>query len=491
MPGQEHQERQRGAQHRHPDVVDRGRARGPRGKPAQADAQHAVEHRGERGQHPSCTTTAATNHTAIHGHERVAGHDRRGVPGDGERRAATDGQVRPAPAPYARSVAVIRRSGTRSSGPTWCCARRAAPGRSPAPGTRGRATSGAPLTADGEQRVGVQHLARRQRGLRERAAAPASAPRADAGAGTPASAARSRRRTPVQVWVVDQPSTHAIGSVAVCCGMRAAGRRRSSRTGAGPPVSSSRQPSPTAGRRRCPDTAKVLLTGKSFGPPSAGGGGAPAGQQERQAAQRAADRLARRHRRDQQRPAADQRERAAAADRRRAGVGGDQAVLGSGSSGWVCASGVRSSPRSDRERSAAHHVRQLEHDVRDERRRGTPRPRRSGRVEAEAEHVVVLDVQQAGDDLEQDAADEQQQRRAAPAPARASGPAASANSFGTTDHSLASTTGHEHHPEPDVQALGEPVEPRRRGRPVEPGQVQRRRRRPGSPARTAARTRCS
>ena len=31
---------------------------------------------------------------------------------------------------------------------------------------------------------------------------------------------------------------------------------------------------------------------------------------------------------------------------------------------------------------------------------------------------------------------------------------------------------HEHQPEPDVQALGEPVEPRRRGRPVEPGQVQ-------------------
>ena len=30
----------------------------------------------------------------------------------------------------------------------------------------------------------------------------------------------------------------------------------------------------------------------------------------------------------------------------------------------------------------------------------------------------------------------------------------------------------EHQPEPDVQALGEPVEPRRRGRPVEPGQVQ-------------------
>jgi hypothetical protein len=41
-----------------------------------------------------------------------------------------------------------------------------------------------------------------------------------------------------------------------------------------------------------------------------------------------------------------------------------------------------------------------------------PRPPVVGGVEAESEHVVVLDVEHAGDDLEQDAADEHEQRDA-------------------------------------------------------------------------------
>ena len=41
--------------------------------------------------------------------------------------------------------------------------------------------------------------------------------------------ARSRRRTPVQSWVVDQPSTQAIGSSALVCG-RASSSSRESRS---------------------------------------------------------------------------------------------------------------------------------------------------------------------------------------------------------------------------------------------------------------------
>ena len=76
--------------------------------------------------------------------------------------------------------------------------------------------------------------------------------------------ARSRSGTPVHVSVVDQPSTQAIGSRAVCCGI-AASIARSSTTGAGPPVSVRRQRSPVrSGVIRA--AAAVRLTWKSLGP---------------------------------------------------------------------------------------------------------------------------------------------------------------------------------------------------------------------------------
>ena len=49
---------------------------------------------------------------------------------------------------------------------------------------------------------------------------------------TPASAARSRSLTPVQAWLsVDQPSTHAMGRLAVCCSMRSRSARLSTTGG--------------------------------------------------------------------------------------------------------------------------------------------------------------------------------------------------------------------------------------------------------------------
>jgi hypothetical protein len=70
---------------------------------------------------------------------------------------------------------------------------------------------------------------------------------AEPGFGRPAAAARSASRTPVQVCVVDQPSTQAIGNSTVWRGI-ACSAARSSITASEPPSRRRRHPVPvTAG----------------------------------------------------------------------------------------------------------------------------------------------------------------------------------------------------------------------------------------------------
>ena len=93
---------------------------------------------------------------------------------------------------------------------------------------------------EGEQRVGVEHLIGLSTAWLNAPDVPATSPSPSATSVTPAASARSRSRTPVHVCVVDHPSTHAIGRVAVCCGM-ARSSAPVSCTGGAPPVSESRQ----------------------------------------------------------------------------------------------------------------------------------------------------------------------------------------------------------------------------------------------------------
>ena len=76
---------------------------------------------------------------------------------------------------------------------------------------------------------------------RERASTPP-------GSSTPASRARSASRTPVQRWVVDQPSTHAMGRAAVTCSMASSSSRLNVARRPSAPRRSSRQPGPTSAR---------------------------------------------------------------------------------------------------------------------------------------------------------------------------------------------------------------------------------------------------
>ena len=64
--------------------------------------------------------------------------------------------------------------------------------------------------------------------------------------------------------MVDQPSTHAIGSTAVCCGI-ASRAARSSVTGRLPPFRVSRQPS-SVSPAEMPAAAAVRLTSNPLGP---------------------------------------------------------------------------------------------------------------------------------------------------------------------------------------------------------------------------------
>ncbi len=86
---------------------------------------------------------------------------------------------------------------------------------------------------------------------------------ADCGVGTPATAARSRSRTPVQLWVADHPSTQAMGSTAVCWGR--AGKAARSRVRGVPPARDSRQLASTSAEVRAAAVA-VRLIWKSLGP---------------------------------------------------------------------------------------------------------------------------------------------------------------------------------------------------------------------------------
>ena len=89
---------------------------------------------------------------------------------------------------------------------------------------------------------------------------------ARAGVDIPARAARSRRRTPLHVCVVDHPSTQAIGNSAVCCGIASSVVRSSSICPDLPcQVRVSRQFAPVSAGVIAADAA-VLLTSKSLGP---------------------------------------------------------------------------------------------------------------------------------------------------------------------------------------------------------------------------------
>jgi len=89
----------------------------------------------------------------------------------------------------------------------------------------------------------------------------------------------------------------------------------------------------------------------------------------------------------------------------------------------------------------AQHRGQLDPDVHHETGDEHPRPVQAGCVEAEAEDVVALDVQDTGDDLEQDPPDQGEQREMRSTAWATEVTGGKTNSRGMTDHSLASTTG--------------------------------------------------
>ncbi len=134
----------------------------------------------------------------------------------------------------------------------------------------------------------------------------------------PANAASSLTRTPVQVWVVDQPSTQAIGSSWVCCGS-ASSCRTCERQRA---PSADRQPPAAAhGRRLQAGSRPGLVDGKAERP----GSRAATRQQERERPQPSADRLADPLREQDHRGAADGGQQRSPRHRRRRRVGADAA----------------------------------------------------------------------------------------------------------------------------------------------------------------------
>ena len=118
------------------------------------------------------------------------------------------------------------------------------------------------------------------------------------------------------------------------------------------------------------------------------------------------------------------------------------------------------------------HRPELERDVGDEGADEHPGSVVVGLDEVEPEHVPVLDVQDAGDELEQDAADEQRQRRALQ---RVGGRAERRPLEQARQHrpQLGQHDRGQGQADGDVQALGEAVEPRRPSRPAEQIDVQR------------------
>ena len=94
-PGQEQQERQRGAQHRHPDVVH---DRDPRpGQPGQPGPQHPVRARGQRGQHQVVPDDGGREPDQHPRPQRIPGDDRDREPGYRERQQRGDQMARTGP----------------------------------------------------------------------------------------------------------------------------------------------------------------------------------------------------------------------------------------------------------------------------------------------------------------------------------------------------------------------------------------------------------
>ena len=152
-----------------------------------------------------------------------------------------------------------------------------------------------------ERQVGAVDAQREQRALVECWAWPSVArrrtprgcrdsTRRTAPAGAPASAARSRRRTPLQRCVVDQPSTHAIGRSCSCCSMASSCALESSRRSL--PAIASRQSGPGQ-RRRDAGGGGGLVDREAVGPVVEDG--LAARRQQREAPQRTAGRLPDRH----------------------------------------------------------------------------------------------------------------------------------------------------------------------------------------------------
>ena len=288
---------------------------------------------------------------------------------------------------------------------------------------------------------------------------------ADAGFGTPASRARRRSGTPVHVSVVDQPSTQAMGSRAVCC-VIAVSAARSSTTFDGPPVRVSRHRSPVSSGVM-PAANAVRLTWKSFGPSP-------------RVRPRGSSSAAMRVKPPMVCPAvitamnsAPPPTSASAPRRLIVAAAGFSATRPSGSygSGTVLLRLVRNTSAHRHRPQAGPHPRNLDRDVDDEAGDEHPCAVIVGGVEAEPEDVVVLDVENTGDDLEEDSADEHQQRntfqhlRDRPGRWPREQPRDHRPQLGQHD-------GDEDQSEPDVQTLVESVQPRRVGRPVERRQLQ-------------------
>ena len=166
----------------------------------------------------------------------------------------------------------------------------------------------------------------------------------------------------------------------------------------------------------------------------------------------------------------DQCEGAAAADRRGSGFGSGPVRRVRMARVGCLRVGVQHVSHRHRPQ-ARPHAGNLDGDVDHEARDEDPGAVVVGRVEAEAEDVVVLDVQDAGDDLEQDPADEHQQRdafehlRDRPRRWPREQPRDHRPQFRQHDRD-------QDQPQSDVQTLIEPVQPRRVGRPVERRQLE-------------------